>query len=320
MIRWGILGAGSVAQRRVMPAMQAHPGSAVQAIMVRDQARADAIAAQFGAAKAYHSVEALVGDADVDAVYVSSPANVHCEHVLAAAKAGKHVLCEKPMGLTAEECRRMIDACDEAVVHLQVCLVLRGWPIYHRIREMIGEGTFGQIVEVRAHLTKWTPFAPDAWRLDAKQSGGGVLIDVGAHYLDLFRFLVGEFSKIACMSSSAVFNWAVEDSAFVTVAFQNGAHGVMGLSFAAPYNGQMLEIYGTKGSLFLGKELRVVTEKGEEVSPVVFPDYYSGLLANFCDGINGKAEPLAPGADGLRNIEAIAAAYRSGAEGRMIVF
>ena len=146
-----------------------------------------------------------------------------------------------------------------------------------------------------------------------------MLIDVGAHYLDLFRFLNGDFARIGYMGSSAVSQWPVEESAFVTIAFQNGAHGVMGLSFVVPHNGQMLEIYGTKGSLFLSKELQVITEKGEEIFPVVFPDYYSGLLANFCECVNGKAKPIAPGVDGLRNIQAIEAAYLSGKEERFVV-
>ncbi len=317
-LNWGVLGAGSVAQRRVIPTMQSLGGHEVSALMVRDMKRAQAIAAQFNVPNAYDQVDTLIDDRNVNAIYVSSPVHLHRDHVLAVAKAGKHVLCEKPMGLTVSECEQMVMACDKAGVHLQVCFVLRGWEIYHRIKKMITNDTFGKIVEIRAHLAKWTPFDDGGWRLDPSQSGGGVLMDMGAHYLDLFRFLVGDFTHVSYMGSSDVFGWDIEDTAFVTTRFQNGTHGVLGLSFAIPHNGNVLEIYGTKGSLFLGSSIRVVTEKGETTESMTFPDYFSGLLANFRDCINGKGKPIASGWDGLRNIEVIEAAYQSGRDGRTI--
>lgn len=316
-LTWGILGAGSVAQRRVIPTMQDLEGQSVAALMVRDMDRAQGLATQFGIGEAYDNVAALIQDEQVNAVYVSSPVNLHCEQVVAVAKAGKHVLCEKPMGMTVAECASMIEACEQAGVHLQVCFVLRGWEIYQRIKHMIEDGVFGQVVEIRAQLVKRAA-DQSGWRLDPAQSGGGVLMDMGAHYLDLFRFLVGDFAQVAYMGSSEAFGWKVEDTAFVTTQFKNGAHGIMGLSFAIPYNGNVLEIYGTKGSLFLGRELSLVTEKGEETEAITFPDYYSGLLTNFRDCVSGKSEPIASGLDGLRNIEVIEAAYLSGKEGRHI--
>jgi predicted dehydrogenase len=316
-LKWGILGAGSVAQRRVIPTMLALDGHDVSALMVRDMERAQSLAAQFGITKGYDQVDQLIHDDSVNAVYVSSPVNLHHAHVLAVAKAGKHVLCEKPMSMTGKECQEMIAACKNAGVQLQVCFVLRGWEIYQRIKQMILEEVFGQIVEIRAHLAKWSP-EQTGWRVDPLQSGGGVLMDMGAHYLDLFRFLVGDFAQVSYMGSSEAFNWDTEDTAFVTTKFKNGTHGVMGLSFAIANNGNVLEIYGSKGSLFLGQDLSIVTEEGETTEKVVFPDYFRGLLTNFADCVNGKSEPIASALDGLRNIEVIEAAYLSGREGRFV--
>jgi predicted dehydrogenase len=301
-----------------MPAMNALEDHAISALMVRDMERAKTIAAEHDVARYYDSVEMLLGDDHVDAVYISSPVNHHLAHVNAVAEAGKHVLCEKPMGMTPDECKKIMTACDSAGVHLQLCFVLRGWPIYHQVKALIDEGKFGQIVEIRAHLAKWSPREQGEWRLDPAQGGGGVTIDVGAHYLDLFRFLIGDFTQIVSLGSSQVFDWPVEESSFITVGFENGAHGVMGLSCTIRHNGNVLEIYGTEGSLFLGSDLRIVTSEGEEVLPVEFPDYYSGLLTNFYDCVSGDGEPIAPGVDGLRNIEAIEAAYQSQREGRVI--
>lgn len=318
MVRWGVLGAGSVAQRRVMPALNANPECRIQALMVRDPDRAAQLAAEFDAARHYHRVEDLLADSAIDAVYVSSPVYLHCEHVLAAAAAGKHVLCEKPMAKSTDECRRMIDACAEANVHLEICFVLRGWPIYQRLKQQIEEGQLGQLVELRGHLAKWTPRQEREWRLNPAKGGGGALMDVGAHYLDLFRYLAGDFARIAGMSSSAVFGWRVEESAFTLVEFASGTHGALGISFAVPHSGNILEIYGTEGTLLLGKEMHLQTTAGEETLPVEFPDYYSGLLDHFCRCLETDAPPLASGLDGLRNLEAIETAYRSARENRIL--
>jgi len=317
-VRWGVLGAGSVARRRVMPAMNALPQCELKALMVRDLDRAKKLAAEFGADRYYDNVNALLEDPEIDAVYVSSPVHLHCEHVLGAAGQGTHVLCEKPMAMSADECRQMIAACEQAGVHLEICFVLRGWPLYHQVKELMDSGRLGQVIELRAHLAKWTPREEGEWRLDPEKGGGGALMDVGAHYLDLFRYLAGDFARIACMGSSAVFGWEVEESAFVLAEFASGAHGSLTISFTVPHAGNVLEIYGTAGTLFLGRELRVVTAAGEETLPAEFPDYYSGLLTHFCRCVAEGGEPLAGGMDGLRNLEAIETAYQSGREGRIL--
>jgi len=317
-VNWGILGAGSVAKRRVMPAMNRHPQCALTALMVRDLSRAEKLAGEFGAVNFYDRAEDLISDDSLDAIYISSPVNLHREHTLAAAGAGKHVLCEKPMALTSGDCREMIDACEEAGVQLQVCFVLRGWPIYHQVKEIVESEKLGKVIEFRAHLAKWTPRSDDDWRLDPLQSGGGALIDVGSHYLDLFRYLGGDLKRISCSGSSAIFGWKVEESAFLTVEFQAGSHGILGMSYAIPHSGNILEIYGTEGTLFLGKTLRVVTGDGEEELEAKFPDYYSGLLTNFCACLAGEAQPIAPGTDGLDNTVAIETAYRALSEGKSL--
>ncbi len=317
-VRWGVLGAGSVARRRVMPVMNENPQCELRALMVRDMGRAERLADEFGVGRAYDRVDALLQDPEVDAVYVSSPTYLHCEHVLAAAERGKHVLCEKPMARSSDECREMIAACGRAGVHLEVCFVLRGWPVYHQVKAAVDSGRLGRVVELRAHLSKWTPREEGEWRLDPRKGGGGALMDVGSHYLDLFRYLEGDFARIVCMESSMVFGQEVEESAFVTVEFKSGAHGILGVSFVVPHSGNVLEVYGTEGTLLLGKDMVVLTAEGEEIRPAVFPDYYSGLLAHFCRCVEEGGKPMAGGEDGLRNLEAIETAYRSGREGRIL--
>jgi predicted dehydrogenase len=318
MLRWGILGAGSVARRRVLPAMAALEDCSITSLMVRDLSAAQQLAAEHGATRGVDRVDQLVSDAEVDAVYVSTPVYLHADHVAAAAEAGKHVLCEKPMGRDAGECERIIRACQRAGVHLEVCFVLRGWPIYQQIRRILSSGELGRIVEIRAHLAKWMPREPGEWRLDPELGGGGAFMDVGSHYLDLFRFLLGEPVRLAYMDSSKVFGWGVEESGFALIEFDNGAHGTLSVSCTVPHPDHVLEVYGTEGSLFLGKELRVVRGSNEEILPAVFPDYYSGLLTHFCQAAAHGLAPLASGHDGLQNIRIIQAAYASARSGTMM--
>ena len=136
--------------------------------------------------------------------------------------------------------------------------------------------------------------------------------------LDLFRYLAGDLKSIASMGSSAIFGWPVEESAFALLEFACGAHGSLSASCTVPHSGNVLELYGTEGALFLGDDLRTVTGAGEESAPAEFPDYYSGLLDHFCRSVEQGGKPLASGEDGLRNVEAIEGAYRSAREGRIV--
>ena len=317
-LKWGVIGAGSVARRRTMPAINQVEGMEIAALMVRDLKRAEALAKEYGADRYYDRVEALLDDEAVDAIYVATPVYLHCPLVIQAAERGKHILCEKPMALDVAECQRMIVACSANDVHLEICFVMRYWPIYRRIKGLIESGGLGEIVEIKGHLVKWMSRAEGAWRTDPQRSGGGALIDVGAHYLDLFRYLIGDFDQIVYMGSRRVFGWKVEESAFVLVRFRGGIHGTLGISFTVPRPGNLVEIYGTKGTLLLGDQLRVTTERGTTEEKAEFPDYYSPLMAHFRRCVEEEEEPLASGLDGLKNMEAIEGAYRSAEEGKII--
>ena len=317
-VKWGILGAGNIARTRVMPSMNRCRACEIQALMVRDLDRAAKLAKEFGARRHYDTVDKLLADPDVDAIYVSSPVYLHTAHVISAAEHKKHIFCDKPMAMNSDECREMIEACDQAGVILEICLVLRGWPIYQRVKEILDSGRLGTLIELRAHLAKWTERKEGMWRLDPARGGGGFLMDVGSHYLDLFRYLHGEFARIAYMGSSAIFNREVEESGFVLVEFTSGAHGMLGVTHAVPCSGYILEVYGTEGTLLLGDDLTVKTKGTEEVLPAKFPDYYDGILAHFCQRVLEDRGPMASGYDGLKNIEAIETAYRSEKEGRIL--
>lgn len=317
-MNWGILGAGSVAQRRVIPALHALDGQQITGLLVRDLGRAEQLVQALDAGRAYDSVDALVEDPNIDIIYVSSPVNLHEAHVLKAAAAGKHILCEKPMAMSSTACETMNAACEKAGVSLGVCFVLRGWPIYQRIRDLIGEGQFGTVVELRSHLAKWTPRESGDWRLDPGQSGGGTLIDVATHYLDLFRFLAGEITKVAYMGSSRVFKWPVEETAHTLLEFDSGVHGSVTASCTIPNGGNVVEVYGSEGSVFLGRTLRIVKGADVQEEEIVYPDYYSGLLRDFVSSVAEGRSPIASGQDGLRGMQIVEAAYQSEKESAIV--
>jgi len=291
--------------------------------MVRDQARAEALAHEFGARHAYSDWRALLADPEVDAVHVATPVYLHEEQVIAAAEAGKHVMCDKPMAMSSAECRRMIDACRSHGVHLQVSFLMRFGSIHQRLRREIAEGRFGAIVEARATIFKWMPYDDAAWRVIPEQGGGGPLMDVGAHTIDLVTYLVGPMDRVMALTANRASTWRVEDTVSVLMRARSGAHAVIGHSFRAKGGMQTLEINGTEATAYVGPSfedssttlLRMSDANGVRSETVPFENYYQLQVEHFADCLAGRATPIVTGEDGLANIAVIEAAYRSARSG-----
>ena len=203
-VRWGIIGAGGIAHRRTMSAMSEAENTVLQALMVRDMERARKLAEEHGARSYYDSVDGVLSDTEVDAVHIATPVYLHCKHVIQAAEHGKHVLCEKPMAMNVDECKSMIDACDQNGVHLEICFLLRFHPYYIKQKQMIADGELGEIIEARTSLMKWYPIEEGLWRRDPTRAGGGVLMDLGPHVIDLLSYLLGDTSKVSAMIDSRI--------------------------------------------------------------------------------------------------------------------
>ena len=222
-LKWGVLGAGSVAQRRAMPAINKAENAELHALLSRNADRAKRLADEYGATNAYTTVDELLADDALDAIYVSTPVHLHCEQVIAAAERGLHVLCDKPMALTPQECREMIAACDANGVHLQVCFLFRFHSCFQQIRAWVEAGRFGQIVHGRMPFLKQYPLSPDEWRAKPEEGGGGCFMDLGPHSVDLLRYLIGEVNAISAFHNSAINNAAVEETGGIIMHFDNGA-------------------------------------------------------------------------------------------------
>ena len=180
-----------------------------------------AVAREFKAV-AVQSVDELL-KSDIDAVYVASPANMHLNHVMACAKGKKHVLCEKPLGMNVKEAEKMIKICQDEGVLLGTGLMMRFLSQHQAALKLIKEGKLGKPVYGRAQLSCWYPPMEGAWRQDPESGGGGSLMDMGSHCIDLLEMFFGNIKAVSCFINNTVHDYKSEDSAVVSMFFENGA-------------------------------------------------------------------------------------------------
>jgi predicted dehydrogenase len=249
-IRWGVIGSGGIARRRTIPEGIAAADNAelVAVFDVNPQANAE-VARQFSARPA-NSIEELL-EADIDAVYIATPANLHTRQACQAAAAGKHVFCEKPLGLTTAKVKHMLQACRKAKVNLGTAFMMRYHSQHQAAERMIQEGKLGKPVYARAQLSCWYPLIPGAWRQIPRLGGGGALMDLAGHCLDLQEMFFGPVTSVSCMINRSIHRYAAEDSGAVLARFKNGATATVDTFFCIPDNSSKnrLELYGSQGSI-----------------------------------------------------------------------
>ena len=249
-IRWGVIGSGGIALRRTIPeGILPAKNAELVAVYGPNPKRNAAVAKKFGVRTAGR-LEALFAP-DIDAVYIASPNHVHLEQTCAAAAAGKHVFCEKPLGLNVAEARRMVAACKKAKVNLGTAFMMRYHSRHQAALRLIQSGRLGQPVFARAQLSCWYPPIKDAWRQDPKRGGGGALMDLAGHCLDLLEMFFGLVASVSCAINHTIQRYATEDSAVVFVRFENGALATVDTFFCIPDNSSQnrLELYGSRGSI-----------------------------------------------------------------------
>jgi predicted dehydrogenase len=249
-VKWGVIGSGGIARRRTIPEGFVPARNAdLAAVYDASAAVNKEVAKEFGAV-GVESIEALLA-ASIEAVYVASPVRAHQEQVIACARAGKHVLCEKSLGRTVAEAEAMFTACREAGVQFGTAFMMRLQTQHQAASKMIQEGRLGKPVYGRAQLSCWYPPIPNAWRQDPALGGGGSLIDMGSHCIDLLEMFFGPVKAVSCRTNRTVHSYASEDSAVVLLDFANGALGTVDTFFCIQDNSSLnaLELYGSKGSI-----------------------------------------------------------------------
>ena len=340
-VRWGVIGSGGIARRRTVPEGIVPAVNAELATVFDPDREANQTVARQYEARAAESVEELLAG-DVDAVYVASPPAAHRAQVAACARAGKGVLCEKPLALTVADAEAMVAECAGAAVPLGVGFMMRFVAQHQAALRMIREGQLGRPVFARAQLSCWYPPLLGAWRQDPRQSGGGALMDLGGHCLDLLEMFLGEAVAVTCMTTRAVHDYPVEDGAVVSLQFPGGVLGVVDVSFSVPdaSSRNRLEIYGTAGSILaegtigqaaagemrahLGAEGRgydAVQARSGGGGPCIAPpavNPYRAQIEEFSQALLEGRAPLNDAALGLQSQRLIAACYESAATGRLI--
>jgi 1,5-anhydro-D-fructose reductase (1,5-anhydro-D-mannitol-forming) len=241
--RWGIVGLGWVTTEFIAPAIAASAGSELAAVATRDPAKGRAL----GAPRVYATHGELVADPVVDVVYVATPNALHKEAVLAAAKAGKHVLCEKPLAMSVGDAREMARACTEAGVILRAAFQIRTEALMHRAREIVASGELGELrsiaFERMAPLTQ-----PGDWRRDPAQ--GGIIFDVATHMLDLIPWMTGlEYREIAAFSHPDRRDGHADDTMAILARLGDRCNAIVRASREIPFARNDLSIEGTKGLL-----------------------------------------------------------------------
>ncbi len=337
-IKWGVIGSGGIARRRTIPEGIIQAENAVLIAVSDIDQKANEEVAQESGAKAAGSIKELL-EYGIDAVYVASPANLHLEHVIACADAGKHVLCEKPLGMSVEEAGKMISACSNAGVVLGTALMMRFHAQHQAALKMVSDGKIGIPVFGRAQLSCWYPPIDGAWRQDPLSGGGGSLMDMGSHCIDLLEMFFGEIDTVSCFISNNVHNYKSEDSAIVSMKFVSGALATVDTFFCIPDNSSknVLELYGSKGSI-LAKGTVGQGDSGEMVAYleddtagydaqqsreetdaiIINPMPINTYLSEIIEFSNALLENRLPGNDaaiGLQSQKVLAACYRSAATG-----
>lgn len=306
----------------------------------RSSATNDEVAAAFGARPAASIDELLASD--VDAVYIATPAHVHLEQAIACARAGKHVLCEKPLGLSVADAQAMVAACQEAGVRLGTALMMRFHAQHRAALELIRQGQLGKPVLARAQLSCWYPPIAGAWRQGSATGGGGALMDLGGHCIDLLQMFFGPLKAVSCSITRTVHAYEVEDGAVATLQFENGALGIIDTFFCIPDESSRnaLELYGSQGSIIahgtIGQGARgemtaylksapsgydAQQGRSSESGTVIDPtpvNMYRAEIEEFGRAILEEREPSNSGAIGLESQQVLAACYESARTGRTV--
>jgi predicted dehydrogenase len=320
MIRYGILGFGHHAVRRLMPGFALAKNSRVTALSRSSMEKAHASGAEYNIPHVFDSGADLCRSPEVDAVFVATPNSAHLADVLLTIEHGKPVLCEKPMGMNAGECRQMVEAARKAKVLLGVAQVFRFEQSLAAFRQRIAGGQIGQPVFARSEFSYPAASHPRKWLFDARIAGGGPISDVGVHCIDALRFILDdEVVRVNARGTSTPQSKDLEAAALLSLEFSRGTLASVAVSTRAAYR-TPLEIVGDDGSLRADDALNVehpvdieLRKSGKlvETQTVSNGEAYARQVDEFAAAIETGADFAAPGEQGWQNQEILDAAYRS---------
>ncbi|MGA9542371.1 MAG: Gfo/Idh/MocA family oxidoreductase [Candidatus Sulfotelmatobacter sp.] len=299
MLNWIVIGIGDISIRRVIPAIQAEPRSSLYGLVTRDPAKAVPYNT-----RAWATLDEALSDPEVHAVYVATPVFLHAPQTIHSLRAGKHVLCEKPMAMNEAEARSMVQIAEESGRTFGVAYYRRMYPKVQRAKQLLAAGAIGQPVVAELTCHGWSDGktfdgkeSHRSWPIDPAKAGGGPLYDIASHRIDVLNFLFGEPGRVTGQLSNAVHHYKVEDNATVMIEYPDGVRGIVDVRWHSKISRDECRIRGTEGEMNLsplnGPEL--IYPGGRENLPAHANLHYP-MIENFVDAVLGKAPLLASGA------------------------
>jgi 1,5-anhydro-D-fructose reductase (1,5-anhydro-D-mannitol-forming) len=310
-LRWGLIGASTIAAEHMISAMRANDGEVV-AVLSMDASRGRNYADAHGIPRSTTSLSALVEAANIDAVYISSTNELHRDQLFAAAAAGKHVMCEKPLALTLADARAMVAECKRHGVVMGTNHHLRNAATHRAMRDAIAEGRIGKPLFARVFHAVYLPPHLQGWRIKTPEAGGGVILDITVHDADTLRFVLGdEPESVSAMASRAGMGQAgLEDGVMGVVRFAKGLLAQFHDAFTTRYATTGFEVHGDEGSLVATDcmtqqpkgAVTLRTSEGTVPLSLNHEDLYARSIRLFQDATSGAGTPAATGEDGVHSL------------------
>ncbi|HVF10998.1 MAG TPA: Gfo/Idh/MocA family oxidoreductase [Abditibacteriaceae bacterium] len=318
VLRWGLVGYGDLAGKRVAAALQQAEGSTLSGIWGRSYGKSQSFAERHQISHAHATLESLL-QSDIDAVYVCTPPDSHAEYTLPTIAAGKHVLVEKPMAASVAECESMVAAARDKGVTLGVAYYRRGYPKMQKVKQLIEEGVLGTPTWVNIAAHSWfNPIEgdPQYWRVQkARSGGGGAVADIGVHRLDLLQYWLGSCRAVCRHLQHLVQPYEVEDGASVILELSNGAPVHAYFAWNSRTWIDRFELVGSEGKIIAepldGAPLIVIRGREREELAIDPPaNAHLPCIEDFVRAVQERRTPLCDGVAGLetnRLLEAIVA-------------
>ena len=338
MINFGIIGTGVIAKQHVL-GVRANKNANLAAVCDIDGEVVNKFAAEYGVDKVYTDYHALLADPEIDAVCICTPSGMHGQMCIDAARAGKHILCEKPIEITTEKLDQLVEEVEKSGVKM-VCVFQRRFaPIPVKVKAALDSGVFGKVLMASAYAKYYrTPeyYASAGWRATWELDGGGALMNQGVHGIDLISWLMGGVKKVSAITRTQFHNIPVEDAAMAAVEYNNGAIGVIeGSTCAKPAQTTRFEIYCENGSIiFDDKAIRSWFLNGEQMiegtgisakdvgndDPTrVLDNAHGYLVRDLIEAIETNTMPSIGPREGRKAVDTILAIYKSSKEGKEIL-
>lgn len=315
-IRWGIIGCGDVTEVKSGPGFRKAANSGLIAVMRRNGALAADYARRHGVSRWHDDADAIIRASDIDAVYVATTPDSHCDYVLRCAAAGKPVLVEKPMALDHDQCAQMIAGCAAAGVPLWVAYYRRALPRFLAVRDLVRGGAVGEVRMVTSRQfqpprppTAANPGSPP-WRVDAARSGGGLFVDMMSHTLDFFDFVFGPIGQVSAFASNLGGAYGPEDTVSASFRFASGVHGSAAWCYAADHEEEYNEIVGSGGRIRFSttRPVPIRVTRGEAVEEIAVgdpPHVHQPLIQSIVDEMNQTGRCPSTGESAARTTRVI---------------